>query len=134
MRTLLLTGISTEVVFNDGLAKYFLVFNDGELRLPTTEEAAELALSVIAKDIDKQLEVEKDDPAGGSDVQAEDDTPVTPHEATFAVEEPITTGNVRAEDVPGQRFPTNGDYGRPPTYEDSTEESDETVDDGVGQF
>jgi hypothetical protein len=45
MKQLILTGLATEQSFNaGGQAKYFLVFNDGEFRVPVTEQAAEVVV------------------------------------------------------------------------------------------
>lgn len=44
MKQLVLTALATEQKFGTSEAKYFLVFNDGELRVPVTEEAAGLVV------------------------------------------------------------------------------------------
>lgn len=45
MKKLILTGLATEQSFiGGGQASYFLVFNDGELRVPVSEKAAEVVV------------------------------------------------------------------------------------------
>lgn len=41
MKTMTLTGLGSEQNFSTGGTSYFLVFNDGELRVPISEDAAE---------------------------------------------------------------------------------------------
>jgi hypothetical protein len=51
MKTMILTGLATEQSFNNGgEARYFLVFNNGELRVPITEEAAEIVVAEMMKE------------------------------------------------------------------------------------
>lgn len=45
---MVLTGLATEQSFDkSGAAQYFLVFNNGKLRVPTTEEAAQLVVAAM---------------------------------------------------------------------------------------
>lgn len=51
MKKMILTGLATEQSFdNGGEARYFLVFNNGELRVPITEEAAEIVVAEMVKE------------------------------------------------------------------------------------
>lgn len=44
MKQLILTGLATEQKFGLPSAQFYLVFNDGELRVPVTEEAANVVV------------------------------------------------------------------------------------------
>lgn len=45
MKQLILTGLATEQSFgSSGEASYYLVFNNGELRVPVSESAAEIVV------------------------------------------------------------------------------------------
>ena len=48
MKTMTLTGLATEQSFNQDGVRYYLVFNNGELRVPVPEEAAEAVISALA--------------------------------------------------------------------------------------
>lgn len=48
MNDLLLTGLSTDFDIRTKETSYSLIFNGGELKIPVTEEAAELALVAMA--------------------------------------------------------------------------------------
>lgn len=59
MKNLVLTGISSECSFERpeqgpaykiGHTSFFLVFNNGELRIPTTEEGAAIAIRIACED------------------------------------------------------------------------------------
>jgi hypothetical protein len=47
MRNLLLTGIAEETDFNSAKTTYFLVFDKGVARVPTTQEGAEQVLALL---------------------------------------------------------------------------------------
>ena len=47
MKQLILTGLATEQKFGSKEGAFFLVFNDGELRVPITQEAAEVVVKEI---------------------------------------------------------------------------------------
>ncbi len=53
MRQMVLTGLGSEQRFNHeslapaGAAEYFLIFNDGELRVPVSEEAAKIVVQAM---------------------------------------------------------------------------------------
>jgi hypothetical protein len=56
MRSMVLTGLGSEQDFSKGGTSYFLVFNGGELRVPISEEAAEV---VVKEMYSKQAESEE---------------------------------------------------------------------------
>ena len=47
MKTMILTGLATEQSFASSGPAYYLVFNDGELRVPVTEAAAEVVVQAM---------------------------------------------------------------------------------------
>lgn len=56
MKTAVLTGIATEHHFtgkpeNLGKAQFYLVFNEGELRIPVSQEAASVVVKHYAKEL-----------------------------------------------------------------------------------
>lgn len=55
MKPMVLTALGSENNFATGGTSYFLVFNDGDLRVPISEDAAE---AVIAKMYSQQIETE----------------------------------------------------------------------------
>lgn len=59
MKKLVLTGLATEHDLAQPLrdAQYFLVFNNGELRVPVSEKAAEIVLQGMVTESDAQKEV-----------------------------------------------------------------------------
>jgi len=111
MRTLILTGIANEVSFTEGESSYFLVFNEGELRLPVEEGVAAYAVEVMMAE---PQESEKDDPHAGETVQA--------------------PSNGQSHEEGAEYYSADDDdYDQPPDYRDP-DEGVEDVEDGVGQF
>ncbi len=49
MKQLILTGVATEQKLDRSSLTYYLVFNDGELRVPVPEETTEVVLNNIYK-------------------------------------------------------------------------------------
>lgn len=47
MKQMLLTGLATDQKFGAPTPQYFLVFNEGELRVPISEEAAETVVKAM---------------------------------------------------------------------------------------
>jgi hypothetical protein len=54
MKQMILTGLASEQNFS-GSTKFYLVFNDGELRVPVTEESAQLVIEAMYKPNGKVL-------------------------------------------------------------------------------
>jgi hypothetical protein len=52
-KSMVLTGIGSEQDFKTGGTKFLLVFNDGELRVPVSETAAETVLQAMFQDQSK---------------------------------------------------------------------------------
>ena len=48
MKQMVLTGMAHEQNFS-GITKFFLVFNDGELRIPVPEESAQIVIEAMYK-------------------------------------------------------------------------------------
>ncbi len=44
MKPMILTGLGSEQDFETGTSGYFLIFNNGELRVPVSEKAAEIVV------------------------------------------------------------------------------------------
>lgn len=61
MKQMILTGLATEQSFNNPEPRCFLVFNNGELRVPVSQEAAEVIIGQML-DSPKSEEVEEEDP------------------------------------------------------------------------
>lgn len=47
MKKLVLTALATEHDLSDGAEQYLLVFNKGELRVPVSEEAAQVVIQAL---------------------------------------------------------------------------------------
>lgn len=47
MKTMILTGLGSEQDFSNDGSSYFLIFNKGELRVPVTQEAAEVVIKEL---------------------------------------------------------------------------------------
>ncbi len=57
MKQLILTGLATEQKFGSKEGAFYLVFNDGDLRVPVSQEAAE----AVVKEMYTQQEPEPED-------------------------------------------------------------------------
>jgi hypothetical protein len=59
MKSMVLTGLGSEQDFSNGGTSYFLVFNGGELRVPISEEAAEVVVKeMYSKQVEPEVEVQ----------------------------------------------------------------------------
>lgn len=71
MKQMILTGIGSEQSFQKkgSVTSYFLVFNDGELRVPVSEEAAEVVIKEMygKEEPQEEAQVDQDDHVNGSD-------------------------------------------------------------------
>lgn len=47
MKSMMVTGIGSEQDFKTGESKFLLVLNDGELRIPISEPAAEIIIKIM---------------------------------------------------------------------------------------
>jgi hypothetical protein len=80
MKPMMLTALGSENNFATGGTSFYLVFNGGELRVPVSEDAAEV---VIAKIYSQQVET----PAATTENQPDEDLP-----------EPEPTNTISSED------------------------------------
>ncbi len=74
MKQMILTGLATEQTFtSNGEAQFFLVFNNGELKVPTTEAAAQIVVQAMygATKVAEQHEAEEEQPLPEEDVEQE---------------------------------------------------------------
>ena len=125
MKKLLLTGIANEVNFRESVSAFFLVFNDGEVRLPVDEETASRAVREMLGDSeDSEHRVEE-----GSDIEEGDGFHVpVPYPGTPAPE----TQYHKGVDISGaEYYSAQEDYSVPPDYRDDDDYED--IEDGVGQ-
>jgi len=106
---MILTGVAQESDFTEGTSQFFLVFNQGRLRLPVSEEAASTAIDYFSSE-QKNTAVDPEQLAG-EQVAYEEGAEI------FSSEEP-----------PQQDL---YDYSKPPEDHDVTESED--PDDGVDQ-
>lgn len=67
MKELILTGLATEQQFGKSDTTYFLIFNNGQLRLQITENAAELVVREILADTDSDDAYSDSDDADSGD-------------------------------------------------------------------
>lgn len=51
MKRMVLTGLATEQSFNDPKPRCFLIFNDGELKVQVSEEAAEIVVKEMYSEV-----------------------------------------------------------------------------------
>jgi len=58
MKNLLLTGLSTDFDIRTKETYYFLLFNHGEIRIPVSEQAAEVALMAMGEEADPEPQQE----------------------------------------------------------------------------
>lgn len=58
MKKMLLTGLATEQSFTNPNPQCFLIFNDGEFKVPVTQEAAELVVAQMYTKEEEPNEVE----------------------------------------------------------------------------
>lgn len=58
MKQLVLTGLATEQKFGKQEAQYYLVFNDGDLRVPVSEEAAQIVVKEMYQEVEEAEEPE----------------------------------------------------------------------------
>ena len=75
MKTAVLTGIATEHHFtgkaeNLGKAQFYLVFNEGELRIPVSQEAAEVVVKHYAKELAQEEPPQEEEADGEPQVQS----------------------------------------------------------------
>lgn len=70
MKTMILTGLASEQRFGAQKALYYLVFNNGELRVPVTEQAAEVVIKEMYASDDNP---ENNDVTDDNSVQSSDD-------------------------------------------------------------
>jgi hypothetical protein len=50
MKQMILTGLATEQKFGEAEQRFYLVFNDGELKVPASPEAAEVVVQAMYGD------------------------------------------------------------------------------------
>ncbi len=73
MKQLVLTGLSTDQAFGKPEPQFFLVFNNGDLRVPVTEQAAQI---VVGEMYGEENPTPSNDPQTFSESQGYETAPV----------------------------------------------------------
>jgi len=71
-KMMVLTGIGSEQDFKTGESKFLLVFNDGELRVPVTETAAEIIIKTMFSNQSNTPSVNQDEDDRTTPLEFED--------------------------------------------------------------
>ncbi len=84
-KKMVLTGIGSEQEFSDnGKSHYFLVFNHGELRVPTSEDVMQTIVQFMYGQEPSHVEQTEEQEDEPEEEQAEEDTEL-PYASTFGV-------------------------------------------------
>jgi len=73
MKSIVLTGFGNERAFGATEPLFYLVFNEGELRVPCTQKAAEIVADFVYKGVQEPVEPEPGPPPQDEVTEDQDD-------------------------------------------------------------